>query len=204
MPEQFRDGGQGELLASYMSGTFSEDAARKLCFEQDNQIRVLKQEVEYRKKRDEKLTAIAADLTGKLADAEINLAATVSSIADALECDAHPTPEHEALAQIVSDIHTGLHRSEAALAAVRAEARRERDAEVETLKLRLAAMQQAAGMVDFEVRSEREACVRIVEGMAREQRAMQSQLGIKDPGSPIVVAAATLEDAARRLRERVK
>lgn len=75
MPEQFRDGGQGELLASYMSGTFSEDAARKLCFEQDNQIRVLKQEVEYRKKRDEKLTYVAADLTGRLADAEINLAA---------------------------------------------------------------------------------------------------------------------------------
>lgn len=71
MPEQFDDGGQGEFLASQMSGAFSEEAARKLCFEQENQIRVLKQEVEYRKKRDEKLTAVTADLTGKLADAGI-------------------------------------------------------------------------------------------------------------------------------------
>lgn len=85
MPEQFRDGGQGELLASYMSGTFSEDAARKLCFEQDNQIRVLKQEVEYRKKRDEKLTYVAADITGKLADAEIELGALRARYREAVE-----------------------------------------------------------------------------------------------------------------------
>ncbi len=52
------------------------------------------------------------------------------------------------------------------------------------------------------VKEEREACMRIVEGMARECRAQQRQPGIREPGSPVVVAAATLEDAARRLRER--
>lgn len=82
MPEQFDDGGQGEFLASQIGGAFSEEAARKLCFEQENQIRVLKQEVEYLKKRDEKMTAVAADLTGKLADAEIEHASREQALRD--------------------------------------------------------------------------------------------------------------------------
>jgi len=77
-----------------MSGTFSEDAARKLCFEQDNQIRVLKQEVEYRKKRDEKLTYVAADITGKLADAEIELGALRARYREAVEALQNAVDKH--------------------------------------------------------------------------------------------------------------
>lgn len=95
---------------------------------------------------------------------------------------------------------------ERALAAFRAEARREarKDWTAAMDDARHSGYQQGVQEEAERCQSEREACVRIVEGMAREQRAMQSQLGIKDPGSPIVVAAATLEDAARRLRERAK
>lgn len=97
MPERFDDGGQGEFIAFQISGTFSEEAARKLCFEQENQIRVLKQEVAYRKKRDEGLTEVAAELTGKLADAEIEnqrLRETVEK--HAREWDADPGDEGHA------------------------------------------------------------------------------------------------------------
>lgn len=77
MPQGFDDGGQAKLMASAMaalSGTFSEESARKLCFEQENQLRVLRQELKYRQERDGKLTMLTAELTGKLADTEIELA----------------------------------------------------------------------------------------------------------------------------------
>jgi hypothetical protein len=44
----------------------------------------------------------------------VMLEANLEAIVDALECDAHPVPEHEHLAQIVADLHAGVHRSESA------------------------------------------------------------------------------------------
>jgi hypothetical protein len=45
-----------------------------------------------------------------------------------------------------------------------------------------------------------EQAARVLDGQARQDRNAQAQLGIKNPGSPVVVSAAVCEDAARALR----
>jgi len=46
--------------------------------------------------------------------------ANVAAVVEALECDAHPVPEHTAVAEIVADIHAALHRAERQISAIRA------------------------------------------------------------------------------------